>query len=358
LRHECIPDTPLIASSFDKKPFYVSKIDAWQADYIQIDSKRTFNSIILDIDGGDPLGAISNVLPDLVRPNYMIGRWMTSYEWSGKRFVRPHIVFHLKSPVWKSNKKQMALFEAIKQCLLMRFEEQGCSVDNVQPIVTKNPYASSKYWDLETFSPAFATKMWRLGELAHRLNTHEFPISFFLEKKKARTRERKKFLYLKRGDHSGRNEELFNQLRFRGYYFSAVEKLKANSLRSVLMSEARELNERNFPLDLLSENELKHIVRSIQVYCDNNPVYFSKTVDQKERGAARDRIHARMNLSERQAIGGKYAAEKNANRTFEKLARFVVEQNGKAITKRLLAERTKTSLNTVKKYWPKLFPLR
>ena len=349
LAHERLSDHYVRVAGADKHAFYTSKRHMWGMERIGLSTKTTHTAIALDIDGGDPLTHIDQAMPAGVRPNFMAGKWMTSHAWQGKRFSRPHIVFHLANPVWKADRKQMQLFEIVTEAIRQRLEAVGCIVDPNRPVTVKNPLI----WDTETFGDEFENKRWTLHELAQAFGTYDRPAEEFRAAIKARRAATRK--NVAKGDDAGRNQALFNRLCPIGYTIGDGCNDYAY-IYDQLMHEAQALNESMFHAHewgVLGPREVKETVRSIAAYCASKDVYTPKGGNDKDRGAAAAFISDRDSLKKRQQTGAYYTANKKTHGTVRELREIVdqLRENGEPITKKGLARASRKDINTIRKYW-------
>ena len=332
--------TRLYVADEDKKVRWTTLSDAWHYKYIQIDNRNAHNSIVLDVDDGDASAAIQQ-LPTDVRPNYLVGRYMTSCAWSGRRIIRPHVVFHLKYPVRKSSQKEMRLFNIIRSELISRFQKFGCKVDQNIPITSKNPCSD---WQVKTYGDYFEHKKWTLSELIKLLDISA--------EHDARNKYANNIIkYPLKKQISGRNCELFENLRFEGYRLGE-QTSNFEEIYGQLIDIAVSYNAEHFKNNLLDFSEIKNIVKSIAKYCANNSVYVLKSIDSKRRSAAGNFINPEDSLKTRQSVGAKYSRLQHAMKTKKKLLDAL--QGLKNPTKKGLAKISGVSLNTVKKYWDEL----
>lgn len=325
----------------EKEQFATDLRYAWHMNYIGLDNKYFLNTMIIDVDGGDPLAIWEKAFPDLIRPNYMAGKFVQG------RLRRPHIVFHLKSPVFKDNRKQMQYFEAIKERISMILDEHGCKIDACQPNITKNP--CSNMWDVHTFGEHFENKVWSLNELAHLVDLKRYtPKQYQISRKKRKQQVRRKQA---KGVYVGRNCALFDTLRHVGYAI-AVRNNDYNHLYENLIEEAHEINKGMFAGNPLSFKEMKDTVKSIAKYCSTHTCYLPS--NQRRKGACARHIRQGDSLKTRQRKGALFSASENANKTLTHLREVAAGLDG-VPSKKEFARVSGKSLNTVRKYWSAIF---
>ena len=271
----------------DKKQFPTDLIHAWHMPYIALDSTKAINTIIIDADAVTPFTR-GKILSRHVPPR-LYGR-----ETKGDKIIRPHVVIHLKRPVWRSDKKQMAFWRVIKEEISLRLQMAGCDVDGCQPNITKNP--CSNPWTAKTWGDHFERKEWELTELAHLLQTYRNDIHFYNDSIKKRSKQKRKAKRAK-GVYGGRNDLMFNTLRHHGYSLAT----RNMDVYEGVKAEGQRLNHELFAGYLLDEKELDDICKSITRECASNPIY--EPTDQKNRGAAEDYIKPADTLKERQRRG-------------------------------------------------------
>ena len=350
LAHERLPDEYIRVAGADKHAFFTDKRHMWDMERVSLDTKTTYNVIVLDIDGGDPLAHINAAMPANVRPNFMAGKWMTSHAWQGKRFCRPHFVLHLANPVWKNDQKQVALLEIVTEAIRQRLEAVGCVVDANRPITVKNPLV----WDVETFGHEFENKRWTLHELALAFDTYARPAEQYRAAIKQRRIETRK--KIARGEVAeGRNCALFQRLCPIGYALGE-NCADYGYIYGELLHEAYAINETMFfdhDLGPLGAREVRETVRSIAKYCAAKQVYAPRGEKSKDRGAAAAFIDDRDDLKKRQQTGAYYAANKKTHKTVRALRAAVerLRSEGQPVTKKAVAREADVSPNTARKYW-------
>jgi len=327
-----------------KKIFRVSKIDCWHQTYIALNTKNWINSLIIDIDGGDVLSAWDKVMPDLIKPNYMSGRWMTCLDWKGIRFNRPHVVIHLSTPISKKNVKQMVFYTAVRDEILFRLASAGLNVDVAEPITTKNP--ASSHWAVKTFGENFMEKEWNLTELSRLLGLKKGDERNIIARKKI-------FLSTKRTELNteSRNCAIFEKNRHYAYKLRS-QCISQEDLFQKVLTQCFQSNNEMYLCNSLSNSEVVTIAKSISTWTWANYTG-SGVIDPKNRGAAAKYINKEDDTQKRQRIGAYYTAMIKVSKNQDTIKKALTEAyaRGERPSQLTLSRQLRLSLNTIKKYW-------
>ena len=342
LRPNRIPSFVNVATE-TKKIFRVSKIDCWHQTYIALNTKNWINSLIIDIDGGDVLSTWDKVMPDLIKPNYMSGRWMTCLEWKGIRFNRPHVVIHLSTPINKKNVKQMVFYTAVRDEILFRLASAGLNVDVAEPITTKNP--ASSHWAVKTFGENFMEKEWNLTELSRLLG---------LKKGDKRNKIAHKKHFLKKiteFNTDSRNCTIFEKNRHYAYKLRS-QCISQKDLFQKVLTQCFQSNNEMYLCNSLSNSEVVAIAKSISTWTWANYTG-SGVIDTKNRGAAAKYINKEDDTQKRQKIGAYYTAMVKVSKNQDIIKKALTEAyaRGERPSQLTLSRQLRLSLNTIKKYW-------
>jgi len=343
LRPNRIPSFVNVATE-TKKIFRVSKIDCWHQTYIALNTKNWINSLIIDIDGGDVLSTWDKVMPDLIKPNYMSGRWMTCLEWKGIRFNRPHVVIHLSTPINKKNVKQMVFYTAVRDEILFRLASAGLNVDVAEPITTKNP--ASSHWAVKTFGENFMEKEWNLTELSRLLGLKKGDERNIIARKKI-------FLSTKRTELNteSRNCAIFEKNRHYAYKLRS-QCISQEDLFQKVLTQCFQSNNEMYLCNSLSNSEVVTIAKSISTWTWANYTG-SGVIDPKNRGAAAKYINKEDDTQKRQRIGAYYTAMIKVSKNQDTIKKALTEAyaRGERPSQLTLSRQLRLSLNTIKKYW-------
>jgi len=343
LRPNRIPSFVNVATE-TKKIFRVSKIDCWHQTYIALNTKNWINSLIIDIDGGDVLSTWDKVMPDLIKPNYMSGRWMTCLEWKGIRFNRPHVVIHLSTPINKKNAKQMVFYRAVRDEILFRLASAGLNVDVAEPITTKNP--ASSHWAVKTFGENFMEKEWNLTELSRLLGLKKGDERNIIARKKI-------FLSTKRTELNteSRNCAIFEKNRHYAYKLRS-QCISQEDLFQKVLTQCFQSNNEMYLCNSLSNSEVVTIAKSISTWTWANYTG-SGVIDPKNRGAAAKYINKEDDTQKRQRIGAYYTAMIKVSKNQDTIKKALTEAyaRGERPSQLTLSRQLRLSLNTIKKYW-------
>ncbi|SDG83062.1 primase C-terminal domain-containing protein [Sulfitobacter delicatus] len=299
---------------------------------------------------------------------------------------RPHLIYWLHTPIWMDDYEQANQYRLIAR-RLARLVGTISYVEAVNPITTKNPaklrhYSSEQlYWDVVEGD----NRTWTLAELdeaiteAENAPIHPAQITYTPPPKAKKTSFRsadgsKRATHAapfdgKGSDQSylertigasfdeeyaarGKNCNLFSNIRYLAYAFKAKASSEEHLYRYMLQQCAK-YNETKFSDNLLPDHEIHETAKSISWWTWN---VYSGSGSTKDRGACKRAglINDSMEIDERQAIGGRYAAKQNADKKRQIVLDAVSELRaaGDKIVVSQLAKKLGVSRNTINKYLP------
>jgi|TARA_R100000081_G_scaffold92103_1_gene72578 hypothetical protein len=299
---------------------------------------------------------------------------------------RPHMIYWLHTPIWMDDYEQANQYKSIAR-RLAKLVGTISYVEAVNPVTTKNPAKlrhynyEDLYWDvIEGDDHA-----WTLEELdeaitkAENAPLHLAQISYTppMKTKKTTFRSTDGFRRATHAAHSdiksddqtylqhsigasfdeeyasrGKNCNLFSNIRYLAYAYKAKATSEEHLYRYMLQ-QCQKYNETNFSHDLLPDHEIHETAKSISWWTWN---VYDGSGDTKNRGACKRKglIKDNMELDERQAIGGRYAAKQNADKKRQIVLDAVAELRaaGDKIVVSQMAKKLGVSRNTINKYLP------
>lgn len=299
---------------------------------------------------------------------------------------RPHMIYWLHTPVWMDDYEQASLYKSITRRLAKLVGTIGY-VEAVNPVTTKNPakFRHYNHEDLYWHVVEGDDHAWTLQELdeaiakAENAPIHAAQIAYTPPPKAKKTSFRSAD-GLKRATHAahfdgkgsdqsylertigasfdeeyaarGKNCNLFSNIRYLAYAFKAKASSEEHLYRYMLQQCAK-YNETNFSDDLLPNHEIHETAKSISWWTWN---VYSGSGDTKDRGVCKriGLINDSMEIDERQAVGGRYAAKQNADKKRQIVLDAVSELRaaGDKIVVSQLAKKLGVSRNTINKYLP------
>ena len=368
LRH--MPRNWTIAANEDKQCFWLPLHESIDAHYISLqpyDSKRI--AIVLDVDSEinvDGMRALGIPLPKT-----FTGRKRHCSEQSKTLCDRPHLIYWLDQPTWMNRRQQANLYEDV--CArLAQLVNSICIVDCVNPVTTKNP-AKCHYGteDLLYHVIRGDDRIWGLEELHDAIQDCEkklidkgdnsgpfYKVDNTVIHSVSETGGGISKLNQNTGKHSnehvlglGRNEVLFQKVRFLAYGYKAYASSEAD-LRSYVLERCEQFNQRNFPQNPLGLAEMNQIAKSIAKWTWRK--YTASGRPQKDYGACKRAglTNESMARRQKQAAGGRYAAQKKASNTEKKVFEAIAKRQSKGedIVISQIARELSVSRQTVRKY--------
>lgn len=299
---------------------------------------------------------------------------------------RPHMIYWLHTPVWMDDYERAREYKLIAR-RLAKLVGTIAYVEAVNPVTTKNPAKLRHYnyddlfWDVVEGDD----RTWTLEELdeaitaAEKAPLHPAQIAY-TPPVKAKPTSFRSADGIRRATHAahsdnkgsdqsylertigasfdeeyasrGKNCNLFTNVKYLAYAYKQRATCEQHLYRYVLQQCVR-YNETNFSHDLLPADEIHDIAKSISSWTWN---YYTGSGKNKDRGACHREglIRDSMELDERQAIGGRYAAKQNADKKRDAVLKAVAEVQaaGEQIVISKLARELGMSRNTFKKYLP------
>ncbi len=363
------------AADLDKKAFRLPQHEFIDAHYLSpqpFPSKRV--AIILDVDSHLDIDLMREIGMPL--PRTFTGRPIQHGRHTVSISNRPHLIYWLDQPVWMNDRRQAAKYNDVMMRLAF-LVGTICDVENINTVTTKNPaktlYASEDlYWHVVKGDD----RLWTLDELDEAITRCEKapgPERLYTYDVQAKTSEtcqtnsrpiytdtRGPVPHLQRTlganyrQHKadqGRNCEMWEGLRFVAYAYKA-QAGSQEDLQSYMLKQCEIYNQTNFAHAPLPTSEMVSIAKSLARWTWR--YYTGSAQEQKDRGVCRREglIHAGMPKRQRQAVGGRYGAQKNADTKRQKILAALTELRAadKPIVISKLAKDLEVSRNTLKKY--------
>ncbi|WP_380059022.1 hypothetical protein ACFE33_15840 (plasmid) [Falsihalocynthiibacter sp. SS001] len=292
--------------------------------YLQLNRKGLYDVLAFDIDSNFDLQLLIDA--GIPLPRYFVSR--LRQEGDADTLVRrPHLVYWLRRPVKRGQTGRATRPEAFFLSIKKKFETSlralGLDVDPKPLDLSKNPH--SDLWDVNQGE----YRDWSLEELATALprlsegETSKCKVSSTPQKNKcafARSQPTTEANRSVLSGCAGRNEFIFKETRLFAY---PLKNLCADEgeLYARVESFAHTLNRNHFSSyaeGSLGDTEVDTIVRSVVNFVINK---YSGRIDDKDRGvcAREGLIEAGMPLRQKQGIGGRFGAQKNADKTRSKI---------------------------------------
>ena len=350
---ESLPKWGLGANE-DKVAHRLTRHDYIDAHYLSLNPNRDVRvAIVVDVDSDIDVEQMKSL--NIPLPKTFTGR--LSMQNCDGRSVRPHLIYWLSKPVFMKNKRQAQKYDRVikrlKGCL-----ETICDVDAVNPTITKNP--AKLEW--RTGDPVWHVikgddRIWSLDELDDALSRAKVvPIKKVDKPTNSDARNVPRYQtgmangFREDVASRGRHEQLFEAMRF----FAYAHKANANSeadLFNYVLEQCLKFNELNNTHNLLSYSSIKSTAKSISKWTWR---YYVGSGEDKDRGACKREglVHAGMSKKQRQAVGGRYGAMKNADTKRQKVLAALedLKASGEPVVISKLAKELGMSRNTIKKY--------
>lgn len=310
--------------------------------YIELNQKNRIWHLVLDLDCDHAvLDWYDSDIPFM--PSYFVGRR------KGGQLVRPHAVIKLSIPVNRSSWAQMRLLRVIQHRIMDLLADAGGPEgyqDRKMPDRSKNP--RHRAWKVIVGDP----RSWTLYELRDALG---IPEKDDLDSDELRDKLVGNNPYFDKDDAArGRHCELFQRLRGPVYAYKKFA-LNEQDLFNFAMDKANEINDQYFAGDPLNFKSLRNTARSTSHWTWIFYTGSGKNDRIVNWGVCRREglIDDSMNMSERQAVGGRYGATQHALKTFERVkeAYKQLKENGRldAPLKAMVRE-FGIARNTIRKY--------
>ena len=328
--------------------------DCLDSHYLSLNPKREVRvAIVVDVDSDLDVDLMKSL--NIPLPKTFTGR--RSIQNCDDRSVRPHLIYWLSKPVFMMNKKQAQKYDRVikrlRGCL-----ETICDVDAIDPTITKNPAKLEwRTWDPVWHVIKGDDRIWSLDELDDALSRAKVvPIKKVDKPANSDARNVPKYQagmansFREDVAARGRHEQLFEAMRF----FAYAHKANASSeqdLFNYVLEQCLKFNELNNAHNLLSYSSIKSTAKSIARWTWR---YYTGSGEDKDRGACKREglVHAGMSKKQRQAVGGRYGAKKNADAKKQKVLAALedLKASGEPVVISKLAKELEMSRNTLKKY--------
>lgn len=287
-------------------------------DQLQINTDTHFNAIIMDIDNEDLLAEWNSV-----------GLPVPTIQTLNADNNKAHLIWVLNHPVSKRNKKAVGYYrDIVKSIQILIGADQ-----NYQNHQTKNFFNDEAYrvfyndvaYDLAEFHDFVINHRQLVSDAA--VNATEASIS--------------------------RHITLFNQLRHYGYTIA-----KNKNLHVLLENKANQINQQ-FEVPI----KPRSIVKSVYEFCHTNRNNFRSKTKEKPMGFSKIKNLSReeflQEVSFRQSLAAKRTTQIKVADTFRRIMAAVkfMQRTGSKITLQAIANYSKKSLSTIKRYgkWIKKF---
>ena len=330
LREERIPHVGQYAA-VDENNNILERVDAerfvlMQMPYLPLDCKGRFDVLIIDIDCNFNFSALKAAAIPL--PRYCVSRRPETGD-PPLLLRRPHLVYWLRRPVKRGKNGQRTAeeryYHAVRETLIKKLRDLDLEVDDKLIDLSKNPHSDN--WDYVQGE----YRDWSLGELKKALEPlvsakRPYPrdpaqtdtVSPDPQSvKRATIADQSKSLL---EECAGRNDYIFNRTRRAAY---AQKRLCSEDfdMGTWIENFAHELNHQqftNYNKGPLSQSEVDGIVRSVAGFVIN---LYEPGGEDKDRGACvrAKLIHAGMSKKTKQGVGGKYGAQKHADKTRQRV---------------------------------------
>lgn len=270
---------------------------------------------------------------------------------------RPHLIYWLDRPIFMENKGQAQKYHRICKRLKAALATI-CKVDAINPPTTKNP--AKMEWP--SGDPAWHVihgdnKLWTLDELDDAIRRAKVKYPSKPEKPvHSDTRQKPKYQtsmaqgFREEVAAEGRHLALFETMRFFAYAYKA-EARNEGDLFNYTLEQCVKFDALNNKHDPLPFSSIKAIAKSMARWTWR---FYTGPQNGKDIGACKRAglIHAGMSRRTRQQIGGRYGAEKNADKKRQKIIEAIkkLEASGESVVISKLARELEVSRNTLKKY--------
>ena len=348
---ESLPKWGLGANE-DKVAHRLTRHDYIDAHYLSLNPNRDVRvAIIVDVDSDLDVDLMKSL--NIPLPKTFTGRRSGCDD----RSIRPHLIYWLSKPVFMKNKKQAQKYDRVikrlKGCL-----EAICDVDAINPTITKNPAKLEwRTWDPVWHVIKGDDRIWSLDELDDALSRAKVvPIKKVDKPANSDARNVPKYQagmansFREDVAARGRHEQLFEAMRFFAYGHKANASSEQDLFNYVL-EQCLKFNELNNTHNLLSYSSIKSTAKSIARWTWR---YYVGAGEDKDRGACKREglVHAGMSKKQRQAVGGRYGAKKNADAKKQKVLAALedLKASGEPVVISKLAKELEMSRNTLKKY--------
>lgn len=372
------------AANEDKKIFWLPQHEYIDAHYYSPQPYRSKKvAIILDIDSNLDVARMREM--GIPLPRTITGR--PPHNADDHNSCRPHLVYWLHRPVWGNRRKDMNLYNDVCE-RLANLIGRLCYVERINTPTTKNP-AKRIYGTENPFYHVIEGDLreWGLEELSDAIDDCEAALEAEDAINKNVTKAINKTVYTdtrkwveepnqfpcinrvpkmhripklhkvigrrfrQHVANKGRHEGLFEHIRFVAYAYKPLAESKED-LHQYVLRQCQVYNDKVFAKDPLPAASIHSTATSISSWTWR--YYKGSGREQKNRGVCRrlKLIHDGMSTQERQAIGGKYGAQKNADKKKVLVLNAVEElrTSGKDVVISALARDLRMSRDTVRKY--------
>lgn len=287
-------------------------------DQLQINTDTHFNAIIMDVDNEELLAEWNDV-----------GLPVPTIQTLNADNNKAHLIWLLNHPVSKTNKKAVGYYrDIVKSIQILIGADQ-----NYQNHQTKN------FFNDEAYRVIYNDVAYDLAEF------HDFVINH---------RQSASDVAVDTAEASrSRHITLFNQLRYYGYTIA-----KNKNLHTLLENKAHQINQQ-FEVPI----KPRSIVKSVYEFCQANRNSFRSQSKEKPMGFSQIKNLSReeflQEVSLRQSLAAKRTAQMKIADTLRSIMAAVkfMQRQGHKITLQTIAEYSKKSLSTIKRYgkWIKKF---
>ncbi|MGX9856963.1 primase C-terminal domain-containing protein (plasmid) [Limimaricola variabilis] len=325
-------------------------------DYICINpsfrSGRMHNALTFDIDCNNGVAAFLELFEDTgIHFSMLVGEPFTDEDimadlerggYGQHGLKRLHATILLERGVPECDRRAYYLLKVIYHNICERLRQYGAAVDRGQKVSTKNP--ESPRWAVISGTRK-KTSLYELAALLE-LDVEEY--------KKMPRQYRQDLSWARRGaqedaDATGRNCGAWEACRWIAYQSWSSFRSEERFIEHMIL-EVNEHNQLHNAHNPMSVSECQSIARSIARWTwkhQPDPATY------KNRGAAREYMHAGNSRKRRQAIGALYANSKQVEANAKKIsaAREFMKSQGEVPTKKGVARLTELSVNTVRAHW-------
>lgn len=314
-------------------------VASWE--YIEVNQRDRIYHLVMDLDADDAiLDWYDSRIPFF--PSYFVGQRKKG------RIVRPHAVIKLRIPVKTDSAKQMRLLQVLKNRIFDLLSEAGGPDgynDRRMPPRTKNP--RHRAWSVQVGDP----REWTLYELRDALDLPA--LEDLDDEDRIVTRAKHSYYFDQDRADLGRNCNLFERLRGAVYAQKAVAH-SMQDLHNFALDLARDLNDEHHADNPLPWRAVKATAWSVARWTWLHYTGSGAGMRTVDWGACSryGLITDDMTMRQRQAVGGRYGATRNAIKTLERVKAMYqsLKETGRTLSLKEMAREFGLARNTIRKY--------